>query len=314
MAQNKNLILGGLGFIGHNLVDKLLTNGESVHVIDANVQAQNWNLKEVYKDDLFFTVEAFDCSDVIKLFETINRVKPDRVFHLAANSDISKSGEIQNDYRNTLLTTLSLCEVIRAGTKIPTVIFASSSAIYGDSQEPMSVASSSLCIPQNDYGWTKRASELALMATCKKVGTNLVVARFPNVVGPHLTHGLLFDLFRKRNTGEKVIQILGDGSQKKPFIHVSDLLQILIQKSETARKPELTFNIAPLDQITVKEIITIFDKETKSDLTFLYQEQREGWPGDVPEYAFDLEECRSMETLTNTTSAQAVQRAIQENL
>jgi UDP-glucose 4-epimerase len=111
-----------------------------------------------------------------------------------------------------------------------------------------------------------------------------------------------------------VIQILGDGSQRKPFIHVQDLLEILIRKSEVKSEGELIFNIAPIDQITVKEIVTIFAREINEGITFLYQEQREGWPGDIPEYVFDLQESKAGGTLTSVSSAQAVTRAIRENL
>ena len=314
MSQRRNLILGGLGFIGHNLVDRLLDAGEAVHVIDINIQAQNWFLSKVYENNPSFSVEIYDCSHVKRLSLTFKNEMPDRVFHLAANSDISKSGEIINDFSNTLLTTLALCEVMRTGVKIPILVFASSSAIYGDLPEPMSVDTSHICTPSNAYGWTKRASELALIGACKRTDTHLVIARFPNVVGPHLTHGLLFDIIRKKRAGDTVIQILGDGSQKKPFIHVNDLLEILIQKSEVKTMQELIFNIAPFDQITVKEIVTIFEGEIDGGIAFLYQEQREGWPGDIPEYAFDLEESKAGGALTSVTSAQAVTRAIRENL
>jgi UDP-glucose 4-epimerase len=314
MSQRRNLILGGLGFIGHNLVDRLLDTGEAVHIIDINIQEQNWNLEKAYEDNSNFSIEIYDCADIKRLAVSITNAKPDRVFHLAANSDISKSGEILNDFSNTLLTTLALCEVLRLGISIPILVFASSSAIYGDLPEPMRVETSHVCTPSNAYGWTKRASELALIGACRERDSNLIIARFPNVVGPHLTHGLLFDLIRKKLSGDKVIQILGDGSQKKPFIHVDNLLEILIQKSELKTSSQSIFNIAPLDQITVKEIVTIFEKEIDGGTAFLYQEQREGWPGDIPEYAFDLEESRALGTLTNVTSAQAVTRAIRENL
>ena len=314
MSQRRNLILGGLGFIGHNLVDRLLDAGEIVHVIDINIQEQSWNLEKVYVNNPSFSIEVYDCADIKRLAVSISNAMPDRVFHLAANSDISKSGEIINDFSNTLLTTLALCEVMRIGVSIPILVFASSSAIYGDLPEPLSVETLHICTPSNAYGWTKRASELALIGACKESGTFLVIARFPNVVGPHLTHGLLFDIIRKKIVGDKVIQILGDGSQKKPFIHVHDLLEILIQKSEVKATDVLIFNIAPSDQITVKDIVKIFDWEIDGGITFLYQEQREGWPGDIPEYAFDLEESKEVGTLTSVTSAQAVTRAIRENL
>lgn len=314
MTKRRNLILGGLGFVGRNLVDNLLLSGEVVHVIDVNIHEQEWHLGESYKRNHDFSAEVFDSADVTRLKGATEDFGPDRVFHLAANSDISKSGEIANDFSNTLLTTLALCEVIRLGVFIPSVIFASSSAIYGDMTDPMRVDTASICTPTNAYGWTKRASELALVGACNDRTTNLVIARFPNVVGPHLTHGLLFDLIRKMRSGEKVIQILGDGTQRKPFIHVEDLLRILLLKSEVKSDDALIFNIAPIDQITVKEIVDIFANEITDEIIFLYQTQREGWPGDVAEYLFDLDDSRTRGTLTDVTSLQAVTRAFRENL
>ena len=314
MSQRRNLVLGGLGFIGHNLVDRLLENGEAVHVIDINIQSQNWNLSKSYEMNPNFTLEIYNCADIERLYASVQNQRPDRIFHFAANSDISKSGEIINDFSNTLLTTLALCEVMRIGVKIPTLIFASSSAIYGDLSEPMYVDTSQICTPKSAYGWTKRASELALIGASKETETHLVIARFPNVVGPHLTHGLIFDLIHKERAGEKVIQILGDGSQKKPFIHVDELLEIIIRKSEVKDKCAIIFNVAPLDQITVKEITTIFDKEIDGGVIFQFEEQREGWPGDIPEYAFDLEKSKAAGALANVTSMEAVTRAIRENL
>lgn len=314
MTKQRSLILGGLGFVGRNLVDMLLLENEIVKVIDVNIHKQSWHTTDAYKENQDFSAEVFDCADIARLKDSISDFAPDRIFHLAANSDISKSEEITNDFSNTLITSLALCEVIRLGVHIPSLIFASSSAIYGALTEPMRVDTDSVCLPTNAYGWTKRASELALIGACKKKDTHLVIARFPNVVGPHLTHGLLFDIIRKKRAGDKVIQILGDGSQNKPFIHVEDLLKILTQKSEVETEDELIFNIAPIDQITVKEIVSIFDKEINGGISFLYQEQREGWPGDIPEYVFDLQESRNGGTLTNVSSAQAVTRAIRENL
>ncbi len=314
MSERKNLVLGGLGFIGHNLVNRLLDAGEKVHVLDTNIQAQNWHLTRAYLDNPNFSIELHNCADIKSLLASVQNLKPYRVFHLAANSDISKSGELSNDFYNTLLTTLALCEVIRVGARIPILVFASSSAIYGELPEPMRVNTAHICSPTNSYGWSKRASELALIAACKLADTQLIIARFPNVVGQYLTHGLLYDIIRKKQAGVQVIQILGNGSQKKPFIHVADLIEVLIQKSVFGIEKELIFNIAPLDQITVKEIVSIFEKEFDTGVKFLYQEQREGWPGDVPEYAFDVEESRNLGALINVTSEQAVTRAIRENL
>ena len=315
MTRRKNLIIGGLGFVGRNLVDRLLANDELVNIIDLNIHNQTWHKEDIYVGNSNFSFEIFDCGNVVNLVSSIKEFAPDRVFHFAANSDLSGRGELSDDLSNTLVSTLALCEAIRLEVPMPLIIFSSSSAVYGEMTGPISARDENLAfLPVNAYGWMKRASELSLVGACKGKRTRLIIARFPNVVGPHLTHGLLFDLIRKRGIGERVIQILGDGSQKKPFIHIDELLEILLEKISSLESDEIIFNITPSDQITVKEIVSIFSEAIGGASSFLYQEQREGWPGDITEYGFNLQESKDDGTFTEVSSAQAITRAIKENL
>jgi UDP-glucose 4-epimerase len=310
----RNIILGGLGFIGRNLTDTLLLQNESVLIIDNNVHNLDWHMGEFYKSNSKFKVEIKNCADAESLSQMVRDFQPDQVFHLAANSDIGRNDSILYDFQNTLLTTLALCEVLRIGVKIPSILFASSSAIYGDSVHPMSINGNEICAPINTYGWAKIASELSLRGACNLSGTELKIARFPNVVGPHLTHGLLFDLISKRKNLDKSIEILGDGTQKKPFVHVSELIDILVQRKTKDSAIFEVFNITPTDQITVKEIVDIFSSIIPESIKFSYQIQRHGWQGDVPEYLFDVEEARLFQTVVPSTSLDAVTRSIYENL
>lgn len=314
MKQRSNVLIGGLGFVGRNLVDYLLRHDEYVHIIDSNHHQLEWHRAAAYKENVNLTFEFYDGTDLLRLSSTFRNVRADRVFHLAANSDIRESSKILPDYRNTLLTTLALCELIRAGFRIPEVFFASTSAIYGNFKAPLSVDPKHLCIPTTSYGWTKRASELALIGACQSGTTKLLIARFPNVVGPYLTHGLIFDLMRKVNNGEKKIDILGDGFQRKPYVHTSELTQIIISSLESLSESVSILNISPEDQITVRDIVSLFASEVGTELDFSYGEEREGWPGDIPEYAFDIEEAKKSSSVTKLSSKNAVLRAIKENL
>lgn len=314
MKQRSNVLIGGLGFVGRNLADYLLSHNEYVHIIDSNLHQLEWYAGAAYKENLNLTVELYDSTDLHQLSSTFRNVRIDRVFHLAANSDIRESGKVLPDYRNTLLTTLALCELIRVGVRIPKLFFASTSAIYGNSLAPLSIDPKHLCIPTTSYGWTKRASELALMGACQGATTKLLIARFPNVVGPHLTHGLIFDLIRKVEAGEKKIDILGDGLQRKPYVHTFELTQIIMRSLESLSERVTIFNVCPEDKITVKEIVSLFSSEVGSDLEFFYGEEKGGWPGDIPEYAFDVEESRKCGTVTKLSSKNAALRAIKENM
>jgi len=310
MTKEKSLILGGLGFIGHNLAIKLRKADHEILIADSNIQNQTWNSKIENP----FNCLNFDLANSDLLQKTISDFQPNNIFHFAANSDISKSDAIANDFWNTLVTTLSLAEVLRVTNLEAKVVFASSSAIYGDKGEPLRISSPKINVPANAYGWSKRASELALQNVCNEKDIPLVVCRFPNVVGPHLTHGLLFDLLKKNEKSPKTIQILGDGTQKKPFIHVDDLLEILLKVNGENDEPDRIINISPFDQITVSEIVEIFASVITNEVDFLYEQKREGWKGDVPEYLFDVSEAQQMGTLAVQSSRVAVERSLRENM
>lgn len=314
MINQRILITGGLGFIGRNLTDLLLGSGNSVHAVDINIHMQNWQLSDHYSRNSKFSFSIENCENPNAMLRLLSDYQPTLIYHFAANSDISKAGNLAHDFHNTLITTLSLCEALRIYSLKPHIVFASSSAIYGNTTNPMQVGSRTINLPVNAYGWAKSASELALIGLARTHGQSLTIARFPNVVGQYLTHGLLFDLIRKYLAGKTQIQILGDGTQKKPFIHVLDLLKTIISVSSSQDDAIKTINISPIDQISVREVVNIFSEQLGNDLTFLYENKREGWIGDVPEYQFDLNEARIEQTLVEVKSQDAITKAIKENL
>ena len=106
------------------------------------------------------------------------------------------------------------------------IIFTSSSAIYGETNSIIS-EKTKIKKPISNYGLMKLKSEIFLTNFSKKFKIEILIFRFPNVVGSNLTHGLLFDMKNKIFSKKKHIQVLGNGEQQKPYSHVSEIIDCM---------------------------------------------------------------------------------------
>ena len=187
----KNVILGGAGFIGSNLCEELLKTNEKIFIIDKLD-------KKSFRFISDKSVEYLQCeiTNTKKLLEAFRSIEPDRVFHLAANSDIKVSSEKPiYDVRDTFLTTAALVQVAAEFT-LQNVFFASSSAVYGPKNNLINENEERN--PISAYGWMKFSSEEILMQSVRsKSIQQLMIYRFPNVVGKYMTHGVVYDLINK---------------------------------------------------------------------------------------------------------------------
>ena len=282
-AKKLILILGGAGFIGTNLIPVLLkqyTNSQLL-VVDRN---------QLKVDSIAsrFQVNAVcgDVSNVDFLEEIVKYWKVDAVIHLAANSDIrSGSFTFERDFRDTLQTSLALAEISKAH-QVSKVIFASSSAIYGVQESEITGLDLDLRKPASAYGWAKLASEYALEGAATLTGFELEVLRFPNVVGPEMTHGMLFDFRNKLALNSRRLDVLGDGHQSKPFMHCSDLVEIIVQSLKVSNKSISKRLVGPRDIVSIREIVEMIKNLTKLDFTVFYENSEYGWEGDVPKYSY----------------------------
>jgi len=279
--MNKSLVLGGAGFIGTNLVQLLQRHNEEILVIDKCILGNKLEAAKVEVDLL-----NFDLNDTLRLSSVIHDFGPDTIYHLAANSDISKS---QNDpgidLRETLGTTTSLCKALESFS-LAKLIFASSSAIYGQSSGV--ITESTLPDPISNYGKTKLISENVLRKHLIEHDLkHLVITRFPNVTGRWQTHGVVFDLLLKLKNDRTRLSVLGDGTQFKPYCLASELALALFQISESTKLDLLEVNLSPEDRVSVSEIVNEICLQLETTPEIEFGNSRSGWVGDVPEYKFD---------------------------
>ncbi len=305
------LVAGGAGFIGSHLCDALLSKNNTVIVADKlimgskNIEhlSQNTNFK-------FYEMELANQDNVDKLFKD-NKI--DIVYHMAANSDISKSAnDTSIDFNDTLLTTRVLLESMRKNN-VKNIFFASTSAVYGEMPDIVLNEETGGLKPVSYYGGAKLASEALISSYVSMCDMNAVIFRFPNVIGPRLTHGVVYDFVKKLRNNSKELLILGDGTQCKPYIYVTDLVNAIVKLTEQFEPGVDVFNISVLSEGTsvthIAEIVV--DVLGLSDVEFKYTGGDRGWRGDVPRFKYDISKVLATGWKPEYTSDEAVRKAAQ---
>ena len=304
------LVAGGAGFIGSHLCDALLAKGHKVIVADKLIMGDQ-NIEHLKGNDAFkfYEIELADQANVDKLFAE-NKI--DAVYHLAANSDIQKGGkEPSIDFNDTLLTTRAILEGMRKAN-VKNMFFASTSAVYGDMLDVELTEETGGIKPVSYYGGAKLASEALISSYVSMCDMNAVIFRFPNVIGPRLTHGAVFDFIRKLRKNPRELEILGNGTQCKPYIYVLDLVDAIVKLTEDFKPGEDVYNISVKSEgTTVTHIAEIVvDVLGLENVEFKYTGGDRGWKGDVPRFAYDISKVLATGWEPKHTSDEAVRQTV----
>lgn len=282
------LITGGAGFIGSHLTGILLEKGHKVVCVD-NFELGKPENVEQYKNNENFSLYELNVDDIEKFDEVVKENKINRIYHLAANSDIQKSAKYPGiDFKNTFSTTYAVLEVMRRNN-IKKMFFASTSAVYGDKLGVNVTEDIGNLKPISYYGGAKLASEAFISSYAYMNDMDVLVFRFPNVIGPNLTHGVIFDFIGKLQKNPEELEILGDGTQCKPYLYVLDLAEAIAEFSMKDFKGVETYNIGVDTATTVKEIADmVCERLGLKNVTYKFTGGNVGWKGDVPVFQYDL--------------------------
>ena len=197
---------------------------------------------------------------------------------------------------------------------IPQLVFASSSAIYGN-QDGVLKEDTGPLLPVSNYGAMKLASEGSITAALERFLRRVWICRFPNVVGSRATHGLIFDLLKKLRANPGELEVLGDGAQEKPYLHVSELVDAMLFLFERSGERLNYYNIAPeIGTTTVRFIAEAVVRAAAPGAKIRYTGGSRGWVGDVPKFRYSTGKLKSLGWSPRLSSNQAVELAIRENL
>ncbi|MCX8170007.1 MAG: NAD-dependent epimerase/dehydratase family protein [Candidatus Methanomethyliaceae archaeon] len=294
----KVLITGGAGFIGSYLVDEFMERGDNVTVIDDLSSGSLNNLKQ-WIDNLrfkFLKADLKTAENWIKEFESV-----DCVLHFAANPEVKVSIiEPKVHFNENLLTTFNVLEACKH-FKIPYLIFASTSTVYGDANKIPTPEDYAPLKPISVYGAIKLSCEILVETYSRLYGIRSLILRYANIVGPRSRHGVIIDFINKLRSNKKVLEILGDGSQKKSYLYIDDAVKATIKAMEwmfSSDKLIEIFNIGNEDWISVKEVADIIVRSLGlNDVKYVYKPATydgRGWPGDVKRMLLDITKITTM--------------------
>jgi UDP-glucose 4-epimerase len=315
--NQSSLVTGAAGFIGSHLVDRLLALGHRVIGIDNLTLGRRANLTEALRHKQFcFSELDVNNTDACLAFlrKEAGSAPIQTVWHLAANSDIQAgSRDPDLDFRLTFLTTHNVLKMMHT-LNIPQLVFASSSAIYGNHDGDLKEDSGPL-LPVSNYGAMKLASEGSITAALERFLQRVWICRFPNVVGSRATNGVIFDFLKKLRANPAELEVLGDGLQEKPYLHVSELVDAMRFLFERSRERLNYYNIAlETGATTVRFIAEAVVRAAAPGANIRYTGGSRGWVGDVPKFRYSTGKLKALGWLPKLSSDEAVELAIRENL
>jgi len=194
------------------------------------------------------------------------------------------------------------------------LIFSSGSGVYGNANETLLSEDYAPLEPVSFYGASKLSAESFISAFCHMNGLFARVFRFANVVGLRQTHGVAYDLIKKLREDKSYLQVLGDGFQSKPYIHVEDIyngIMIALENTNDLDRFDV-FNLATDENITVREIVSeiLYALDLTGETKVIYGDQKGGWLGDVPIYRLNTNKIRTLGWQNKHNSKQALSLAI----
>jgi len=310
----KIVVTGAAGFIATNLLPRLFKGGHEVHGIDNFFLGKREFIARSTSNSQFHFHE-FDLLDRERVVGLFQQIKPDLVWHLAANSDISFGTKYTDfDLKGGTLVTYNILEAMRiAGTK--ELIFSSSGAIYGEPRVMPTPENYGPILPISLYAASKVACETLITAFASNYGIRSWIYRFGNIAGPFPTHGVIHDFVLKLLRDPTRLEILGDGRQSKPYVHVEDCLDGMMFGHQRAKENVNYFNLAVAGSTSVNEIADWTIAAMGLDNVRIdYTGGSRGWPGDVPQVRLDTHRMEALGWHPQMSSAEAVRRAIRETV
>jgi UDP-glucose 4-epimerase len=306
-------VVGGAGFIGSHFVDRLIKSPDvaGVTIYDNFSSGREWHVAQ-HADDPRFQVVRGEVADTPMLAAAMEGHEV--VLHLASNPDIAAAMTNPDiDFVEGTALTRSVVEAMRQ-VGVPRILYASGSGVYGDLGEFEASEDYGPLVPVSTYGASKLAGEALIASYAAMFGLIGRAFRFGNVVGGHQTHGVGFDFVRRLLADPHRLDIMGDGTQSKSYIHIDDVISAVLTVHAAATEPFDAFNVATGDYITVREIADLAVETLglpAGSVEYHFSGGPRGWKGDVPIVRLDTRRIRSLDWHCERTSREALSAAMQ---
>ena len=284
-------ITGCAGFIGSNLTDRLLSDGHSVIGYDNFSTGQRAFLDTAQKSSHFSLVQG-DTLDLSTLTPAMHGC--DFVFHFAANADVRFGTEhTRRDLEQNTIATYNVLEAMRANG-IKRIAFSSTGSVYGEAAVIPTPEDAPFPIQTSLYAASKLAGESLISAYCEGFGFQSWIFRFVSILGKRYTHGHVFDFYKQLKDDPTQLRVLGNGKQRKSYLHIEDCLDAMLVAIGKANDKANIFNLGVDGYCEVNDSIGWISKTLGVTPKLNYTGGERGWIGDNPFIFLETKKIRSL--------------------
>ncbi len=282
---------GAAGFIGSNLIDRLLAGGHEVVGFDNFSTGQREFLESACASDRFQLIQA-DLLDFDAIVDAMRGI--DFVFHLAANADVRfGTDHPRKDFEQNTLTTCNVLEAMRA-RQVRRIALSSTGLVYGEPKVFPTPEDAPFPIQTSLYGASKSAAEGIIAAYCEGFGFQGYIFRFVSILGERYTHGHVFDFCKQLLAHPDHLQVLGNGKQRKSYLYIQDCLDAILLTIEKADEKVNIFNLGTDESCEVNDSIQWICEQLNLSPQRYYQGGDRGWIGDTPQILLDCRRVRKI--------------------
>lgn len=302
-------VTGGAGFIGSNMVDRLLSEPENEVVAYDNFSTGRREFLEgALKNERFTLVEG-DTLDLDHLTEAMKGA--DFVFHFAANADVRMGTEHpRKDLEQNTIATYNVLEAMRANG-VRRIGFSSTGSVYGEAEVIPTPEGAPFPIQTSLYGASKLACEGLLGAYAEGFNFQVYIFRFVSILGERYTHGHVFDFVKKLNADPTKLHILGNGKQRKSYLYVKDCMEAILTVIRNANEKVNIFNLGTDQYCEVNDSVGWICKRLGVTPEFTYAGGERGWIGDNPFIYLDTKKVRSLGWAPKATIEDGVVKTVE---
>jgi UDP-glucose 4-epimerase len=293
--MRKIFVTGAAGFIGSNLVDRLLEMGVEVVGWDNFSTGQNEFIVEAERSAHYTQIKG-DNLDPNHLTQSMRGC--DFVFHLAANADVRFGlDHPRKDLEQNTIATFNVLEAMRANG-VYRIAFPSTGSVYGETDAIPTPENAPFPIQTSLYAASKIAGEALVQAYCEGFGFESYIFRFVSILGERYTHGHVFDFYEQLLNDPTKLRVLGDGNQRKSYLYVQDCISAMLHVIRSglaveAKHRSVVFNLGSDDFCTVKDSISWICSHLGLEPELYFAGGERGWIGDNPFIFLDTSKLRA---------------------
>jgi UDP-glucose 4-epimerase len=308
--MSKFFVTGAAGFIGSSLVDRLLAEGQSVVGWDNFSTGQRPFVAGALQHPAFRLIEG-DNLDLTALTRAMAGC--DTVFHLAANADVRfGTDHPDKDLKQNTVATFNVLEAMRA-QGIKRIAFSSTGSVYGEAKVIPTPEDAPFPLQTSLYGASKVAGESLIQAYAEGFGFEAYIFRFVSILGERYTHGHVFDFYKQLREHPDHLRVLGDGSQKKSYLHIDDCLSAMLhvlKRGLPGKSRVEVYNLGTAEYCQVNDSIRWLCEALELKPRFDYTGGNRGWIGDNPFIFLDTAKVRATGWASQVTIREGILRTL----